>query len=72
MIPPYKGPKVFKGKNIETANAGNYQLYNLKEDPSQQNNLAKSNPEKLQELKEEFRKIRGNPYEKVKPATFKK
>lgn len=72
MIPPYKGPKVFKGKNIETANAGSYQLYNLVEDPEQQNNLAASNPKKLQELIAEFEKVRGNPYEKIKPATFEK
>ncbi len=72
MIPPYNGPKVFEGKNIETANDDTYQLYNLKEDASQQNNLAQSNPEKLQELKKEFRKLRGNPYEKVKPAKFEK
>lgn len=72
MIPPYKGPKVFKGKNIETANANNYQLYNLKEDPNQQNNLAQSKPQKLEELKKEFRAIRGNPYEKVRSAKFEK
>ncbi len=72
MIPPYKGPEVFKGKNIETANDNTYQLYNLKEDPSQQNNLAQSKPLKLEKMKEEFREIRGNPYERVRPAKFEK
>lgn len=72
MIPPYKGPKVFKGKNIETANAGNYQLYNLKDDPNQQTNLAQKHPEKLEDMKDQFRKIRGNPNTKVKQARFKK
>lgn len=72
MIPPYNGPKIFESKNIETANDEAYQLYNLKDDPSQQNNLAESNPEKLEELKVEFDKLRGDPYKNVKPAEFKK
>jgi arylsulfatase A-like enzyme len=63
MIPPYKGPEVFKAKNIETGNAEFYQLFNLKKDPSQRNNLATSKPEKLQELITEFKRIRGNPYD---------
>jgi arylsulfatase A-like enzyme len=72
MIPPYDGPKVFESKNIETANDDTYQLYNLKDDPSQQNNLAQSNPDKLEELKEEFDQLRGDPYKNVKPAKFEK
>ena len=72
MIPPYDGPKVFESKNIETANDKVYQLYNLKDDPSQQNNLAQTNPEKLEELKDEFDKLRGDPYKNVKPAEFEK
>ncbi len=72
MIPPYDGPKIFESKNIETANSDTYQLYNLKNDPKQENNLANSNFEKLEELKVEFTKVRGNAYDNVKPAKFEK
>ena len=50
MIPPYKGKPMMWGKNIETGNSQNYQLYNLKEDPKQQINLAETNVIKLNEL----------------------
>ncbi|TLX71252.1 arylsulfatase [Labilibacter sediminis] len=60
MIPPYKGWPVIKQVNIETGNAKKYQLYNLKEDISQTNNVAETNPEKLQELIKEFEAIRGD------------
>ncbi|SHF59429.1 Arylsulfatase A [Arenibacter palladensis] len=59
MIPPYKGPAVIKSVNIEIGNSEKYQLYDLEKDPSQKENLAKSNPEKLQELVADFEKIRG-------------
>lgn len=65
MIPPYKGPAVNKMVNIELGNAKNYQLYNLKEDLSQQINLAESNPEKLKEMVEEFEKLRGKDFAKT-------
>lgn len=59
MIPPYKGPAVIKSVNIEIGNSEEYQLYDLEKDPSQKDNLAKSNPDKLQELVTDFEKIRG-------------
>ncbi|AGA80028.1 sulfatase family protein [Echinicola vietnamensis] len=59
MIPPYKGPAIAKAVNIELGNADVYQLYNLKEDIGQQQNLAQSNPEKLQEMVANYEKIRG-------------
>ena len=59
MIPPYKGAKIAKAVNIELGNGNEYLLFDLKEDPKQQNNLALSNPEKLNELKTEFNKLRG-------------
>ncbi|WP_409286212.1 sulfatase family protein [Pontibacter sp. G13] len=62
LIPPYKGKAVNTQVNIELGNDSEYQLYNLKEDIGQQNNLAESNPEKLQELKEIFESIRGAEY----------
>ncbi|WP_200979347.1 arylsulfatase [Echinicola sp. 20G] len=59
MIPPYDGPAVIKSVNIEIGNSDEYQLYNLKEDIGQQNNLAASNPKKLEEMKAKFQEIRG-------------
>ncbi|UMB59629.1 arylsulfatase [Lutibacter sp. A80] len=71
MIPPYKGPKVNKLVNIELGNSLEYQLFNLKEDVSQQNNLAKENPEKLKEMLTAFEKIRGKGYSNVTQLELK-
>ena len=71
MIPPYKGAAINKQVNIELGNAEEYQLYDLEKDPSQKENLAKSNPEKLQELVAEFEKIRGNGNEGVQELELK-
>eukprot|EP01029_Cantina_marsupialis_P015330 TRINITY_DN3362_c0_g1_i1.p2 TRINITY_DN3362_c0_g1~~TRINITY_DN3362_c0_g1_i1.p2 ORF type:complete len:506 (-),score=83.72 TRINITY_DN3362_c0_g1_i1:13145-14662(-) len=62
MIPPYDGPAVSVNVNIELGNSKEYQLYNLKEDIGQQNNLAKSNPEKLEEMLKVFTETRGEDY----------
>jgi arylsulfatase A-like enzyme len=59
MIPPYKGVPVYGDVNIEVGNNKEYQLYHLKEDIGQKQNLAKSNPEKLKEMVASFEKIRG-------------
>lgn len=59
MIPPYAGPAMQNQVNIELGNSSEYQLYNLKDDPGQQTNLAISNPEKLEELKKIYQEIRG-------------
>ncbi len=71
MIPPYKGAAVNTQVNIELANADEYQLYNLKEDISQQNNLAESNPEKLKEMLDEFIAIRGEAFSKTQKLELK-
>lgn len=60
MIPPYPGPAVQNQVNIELGNSSEYQLYNLKNDPGQRNNLAASNPEKLEEMKKIYLEIRGS------------
>ncbi len=62
MIPPYKGPKTISSVNIEIGNDKDYQLYNLKEDIGQNNNLATSNPEKLNEMISAFEAIRGKAF----------
>jgi arylsulfatase A-like enzyme len=60
MIPPYNGPARNDLVDIELGNDSVYQLYNLKEDLGQQNNLAESDPEKLQELIDSYRAILKN------------
>jgi uncharacterized Fe-S cluster-containing protein len=65
MIPPYNGPAMNKNVNIEYGNSLEFQLYNLKNDPSQQNNLAKSQPEKLKEMLSNFVKIRGENFSNI-------
>ncbi len=59
MIPPYKGNKLIEAVNIESGIDTDYQLYNLKKDPSQKNNLAQSNPTILKKMKADFLKLRG-------------
>lgn len=71
FIPAYKGPKVLKNKGVETGNSKELQLYNLKEDPHQDVNLAKSNPEKLTEMIKEFEAIRGKTYTDTEQPDFK-
>jgi arylsulfatase A-like enzyme len=71
LIPPYKGSAVNKIKKIETGNSKEFQLYNLKEDIGQKNNLAKANPEKLQEMIHSFETIRGKSYNNIEQPNFK-
>ncbi len=71
MIPPYKGPAVNEWVNIELGNSAEYQLYNLAEDPGQQNNLASENPEKLKEMVQAFEAIRGTDYGNAQPLELK-
>ncbi|MEQ8337380.1 MAG: arylsulfatase [Cyclobacteriaceae bacterium] len=70
LIPPYPGPELNKMVNIELGNNKEYQLYNLKADLGEQNNLADSNPEKLSEMIETFEGIRGVQTE-VEPLELK-
>ncbi len=60
LIPPYEGPAVNHWVNIELGNSDGYQLYNLEEDPGEQNNLAETNKEKLEEMITLFKEIRGD------------
>jgi arylsulfatase A-like enzyme len=71
MIPPYQGPAVNKSVNIELGNSGEFLLYNLNDDIGQQNNLAKSEPEKLQEMIEIFEKIRGTTFQNIEQLELK-
>ena len=66
MIPPYNGPEKNNNVNIELGNSKEYKLYNLENDLSQKNNLAKSNPEKLQEMINLYNEIIGNESIEIK------
>ena len=63
MIPPYKGNKFNKKVNIDVGIRPEFQLYNLKQDVGQEQNLAATNPEKLAELIKVYESLRG---EKIK------
>ncbi len=71
LIPPFKGPKVNKHVNIELGNSKTYQLFNLKNDIGQQNNLAESNPEKLEEMIKLYTSKRGTANTKVEQLELK-
>ncbi|MEO9511857.1 MAG: arylsulfatase [Flavobacteriaceae bacterium] len=71
MIPPYDAPKYNKKVNIEIGNDKVYQLYNLKNDLSQQNNVAEEQPKKLKELIAIFSELRGEGYQKIKQIELK-
>ncbi len=59
LIPPHGGRPVAIEVNIELGNAPEYQLYNLNEDLGEQNNLAASQPDKLEEMIAAYEAIRG-------------
>lgn len=71
MIPPYKGPAFNEKVGIEFGNSPKYLLYNLKEDIGQENNLAESKSEKLQEMIETFEELRGKDYNKIQQLKLK-
>lgn len=71
MIPPYGGDSVLEEVNIELGNSDEFQLYNLKEDISQKNNLAKSHPGLLKAMVKDFELIRGKEYKKVEKLELK-
>ncbi|WPP51812.1 sulfatase family protein [Catalinimonas niigatensis] len=71
MIPPYQGPAVNEQVDIELGNDDGYQLYNLAEDLGQQNNLADAQPEKLEEMKQDFEQIRGDAAEGIEDLELK-
>jgi arylsulfatase A-like enzyme len=71
MIPPYKGKAVNKSVNIELGNSNHFQLYNLKEDKGERNNLADTNKEKLDEMVTSFEQIRGKVSDKAQKMELK-
>ncbi len=71
LIPPHKGPAVNTWVNIELGNDLEWQLYNVKNDISQQKNVAKENPEKLKELIAIFESIRGKEHSTIRKLDLK-
>ena len=71
MIPPYPGDPILEEVNIEMGNDKDFQLYNLKKDIGQKNNLAKAQPKKLKEMMKNFELIRGNSYKNVEKIELK-
>ncbi len=71
MIPPYSGPAINKNVNIELGNDKSFQLYNIKEDIGEQNNLATDNSDKLAEMIKTFESIRGVDYGKIEQLELK-
>lgn len=56
-IPPHPGSAIMKDKNMETGNATVAQLYDLKTDKGEKNNVATKYPEKVKELSQLLQKI---------------
>ncbi|WP_321375946.1 arylsulfatase [uncultured Draconibacterium sp.] len=71
IIPPYTGPAVAAQVNIELGNSPEFQLYNLNDDIGQQTNLAKSNPDKLDEMIMDFKEIVGDLNSEVEALELK-
>ncbi len=71
LIPAYKGAAVNKFVQIELGNAPEPMLFNLKDDPSQQNNLTAAHPEKFKEMLVKYEVIRGAGNFETKPLELK-
>jgi arylsulfatase A-like enzyme len=71
MIPPYPGPAMASDVHIELGNSKEYQLYNLKVDPGQLQNQAKSNPAKLNELLSIYNGIMSVQSKQILPLELK-
>jgi arylsulfatase A-like enzyme len=71
LIPPYGGGAKLEQVNIEIGNSTEFQLYNIKDDMEQKNNLFKNNPEKLSEMIIAFEAIRGKDYKTVEKIELK-
>lgn len=71
MIPPYEGDTVLQEVNIEVGNLYAYQLFNLKDDVRQQNNIAENNQLKLKEMIASFESLRGSDYKNIEQIELK-
>ncbi len=70
LIPSYPGDAVLEEVNIEIGFSPEYQLYNLKKDIGQKNNLAIKHPRLLNKLKKVFYTVRGD-YKNIEKIELK-
>ena len=61
-IEPNNGPKFVPWANIETGFQKKAQLYNIKNDPNEQENLATKYPKKVKDLKEKLLNLKKNGF----------
>lgn len=61
-IEPHKGPALMRNVNIESGFSTQPQLYNLKEDMGEQNNLASKYPDKVKQMAAGLEKIKEKGY----------
>lgn len=61
-IMPCTGPALLKRPNIETGNSSREQLYDLRKDIGEQNNVAAEHPEELQQLRDLLIKEKSKGY----------
>lgn len=68
IVPNDAGPKITWGPDIETGFSKEDQLFNLKKDPTERQNIAKEKPEILNEMKAELQRIKesGSSYTNYK------
>ncbi|MBN3518619.1 arylsulfatase [Algoriphagus lutimaris] len=59
MIPPHKGAPKIETVNIEVGNDPNIQLYDLKSDIGQQQNIAEQQPAIVSEMIQDYQRITG-------------
>lgn len=71
LIPPYKGPPIAENVDIELGNSDGYMLFNLKEDPGQQRNMAFKHPKKVRQMIENFESIRGKRFTELQKLELK-
>lgn len=67
-ISPSAGPALIKNKNLQTGNSPEPQLYNLKDDISEKNNLATKYPDKIKTLAQLLESIKANKSERLSPS----
>ena len=61
-VRPGRGPAYNKQVNIELGNSMEPQLYDLKKDAGEKNNLAKEQPKRVQQLSAELEKVVDGRY----------
>ncbi len=64
-IPPHEGVKVYEQVQIESGRHVQPQLYNIKDDIRQQNNVATDNPDVVANMEKKYKRIMGEFYNPV-------